>query len=379
TTLRDKHRQYLDRLKWDPSLGKSSLAFVPAKTCSQRLGVLDASGAPVPTPQRLFVDDSVYADIYDDNKVRMEQTVAAGIEAIFILLGRSELHKRQDPISFDKMEEMIISYMNKILGQVIDTRRLDVGVPPDYVTRTLLTLKPFHTKRKSFTVNEMETVTGMLIFIASCAPWLKFLLSQVYTSVAAALGDNTAHLHRTNKQFRQFIKEAKSTDSSHRVATFAQSESARQAHSSPRKHWINKTLREELHLIIRALQSSRLKLRTPISHLVRRDPSASAWSDSCLRAAGGFSTDMRFWWYYEWPPEIRKYTLIYVRCNKDGTLISINVLEYAALLINYAASYHYYLNHPDPSDPYPVLKLYADNTASESWVVKACNSSLIGR
>ncbi|KAL7528436.1 hypothetical protein ACHAXR_002447 [Thalassiosira sp. AJA248-18] len=139
------------------------------------------------------------------------------------------------------MEGMIASYMNKILGQVLDTRRLNVGVPPDYVTRTLLTLKPFHAARNSFTVKEMETVTGMLIFIASCAcaPWLKFLLSQVYTSAAAALGDNTTHLRRTNKQFRQFIKEAKSATSSEQVATFAQSESARQDHSCPRKHWIN--------------------------------------------------------------------------------------------------------------------------------------------
>jgi len=88
---------------------------------------------------------------------------------------------------------------------------------------------------------------------------------------------------------------------------------------------------------------------------------------------------MKFWWYIEWPDEIKDRTLIYVRNNKDGTLISINVLEYAAIIVNYAAAYHFFREHPDPSDPFPMVLLYADNTASESWMEKACNSSLIGR
>ena len=338
-------------------MGKADTPFVPAKACTQCRGVLDDRGHPLPTPQRLFVDDSVYAEIYEHNRQRIEQTVAAGIEAIFILLGHSDLSKRQDPISFDKMEDMIISHMNKVLGQIIDTRQLDVGVPPAYIKKVLAAMKPFHRERKSFAIKEMETITGMLIFIAGSVPWLRFLLSQVYTSIAAALGDNTAHLRRTNKQFRRFLKEAESSLSSDMVRTYAQSETARSIHSSTRQHWINRTLREEFLLITRALSSKHLNLRTKLSHLVRRDPSAQAWSDSCLYAAGGYSITMGFWWYLEWPPEVRKYTLIYVRNNKDGSLISINVLEYAALLINYAATYHYYSTHPDQSDPYPVVLL----------------------
>ena len=62
-------------------------------------------------------------------KIRLEQTITEGIEAISVLLGQSDLAKRQDPISFDKMEEMVVSYLNKILGQIIDTRRMDIGVP----------------------------------------------------------------------------------------------------------------------------------------------------------------------------------------------------------------------------------------------------------
>ena len=228
---------------------------MPAKPCSQRRGVLDPNGKPTPTPQRLFVDDSVYADVYNPDRVRIEQTIAAGIEAIFILLGQSDLAKRQDPISFDKMEEMLVSYLNKILGLLVDTRRLDVGVPPDYVRKTLILLRPFHEHRKQFTVKEMERVTGMLVFIASSAPWLRFMLLHVYTSVAAAIGANTNRLCKTDKQFREMLKTAKTAAMPTCLSTFAQSETARKVHSSAQSHWINKTLREELHLIIRALQS----------------------------------------------------------------------------------------------------------------------------
>ena len=88
---------------------------------------------------------------------------------------------------------------------------------------------------------------------------------------------------------------------------------------------------------------------------------------------------MRFWWYFEWPESVRKHTLIYIRSNKDGTLISINVLEYAAILINYAAAIHYFNNNTEVADPYPVVLFRTDNSASESWMDKACNRSLIGR
>ena len=330
-------------------------------------------------PQRLFVDDAVYSYIYQPDRDHIERTIAASIKAIFILLGCSDLGKRQDPISFNKLVSMMISHINKILGQIINTRTMDVGVPAAYRARTISLLQPFHSKRKSFTVIELERITGMLIFIASSAPWLKFCLSHVYASVKAALDANAQHLVRTDKQFRAFLKDVKAAETAERHRTFAQSETARRVHSSRKEHWINRTLREELHLVLAILRSRQVRHRTPLGHLVRRDPSARAWSDSCLYAAGGFSTDMGFWWYIDWPDKIRKYTLVYIRNNAEGKLISINVLEYAALFINYAAATLFYQLNPDPTDPYPLALFFADNTAAESWMMHACNSSLPGR
>jgi len=44
---------------------------------------MDSSGAPKPTPHFIYVDD----DLLVDTQSRMHHTLAAGLEAIFDLLG----------------------------------------------------------------------------------------------------------------------------------------------------------------------------------------------------------------------------------------------------------------------------------------------------
>ena len=84
----------------------------------------------------MFVDNIIYAEIYETNQARIEQTLSAGIEAIFILLGRSELSKQQNSISYEKMEDMMVPYFNKALSQIVNTQKLEVGVPPASVVAT---------------------------------------------------------------------------------------------------------------------------------------------------------------------------------------------------------------------------------------------------
>ena len=95
--------------------------------------------------------------------------------------------------------------------------------------------------------------------------------------------------------------------------------------------------------------------------------------------SGGFSFDLQFWWYLEWPPEVQKYTLKYNRTKENGEIISINVLEFAGMIINYAAAYHFYKEAPDTTDPYPLVRLFGDNSTAESWMHKSCTKSMPGR
>ena len=102
---------------------------------------------------------------------------------------------------------------------------------------------------------------------------------------------------------------------------------------------------------------------TPIAHMIPRTPSFSACGDACLYGGGGFSLDMKFWWHLKWPEEIKGNTKLFLSDNKSGKMISINVLEYATIILNYAAALTVLEYDGVGDDIYPVLLNWADNTS----------------
>eukprot|EP00957_Ditylum_brightwellii_P081725 6217269-Ditylum_brightwellii.AAC.1 len=71
--------------------------------------------------------------------------------------------------------------------------------------------------------------------------------------------------------------------------------------------------------------------------MIPRDPNFVADSDSSLLAAGGFSTQLQFWWHLEWPEEVQARNIKKMKRDKDGNLISINILEFSTVILNYVA------------------------------------------
>lgn len=292
----------------------------------------------------------------------------------------------------------MISYANKLLGRVINTRTMTVTTPQDYVASTVLLIKArWHRRRQQYLISDIETLTGRLGHISETLPWLRFLLAHLYTSVVSVLGLSRAHLISTRKEFRDMLKELKDTvprvegssttakasslNACKRKRSFMLSITTKAVQKSRLPINMNKTLWQELRLIEQALSADWINKSRPIGHMIHRAPSGVGYSDSCLRAAGGFSICMKFWWYIEWPDHIQKRTLCFVKNNKDNKLVSINVLEYAALIINFiAAKYYFRTYHSDPSDPHPMVLLYADNFTAEAWAkLKQCKTSMIGR
>eukprot|EP00957_Ditylum_brightwellii_P044858 3402785-Ditylum_brightwellii.AAC.1 len=80
------------------------------------------------------------------------------------------------------------------------------------------------------------------------------------------------------------------------------------------------------------------KWETPIAHLVSRTPDFTADGDSSLDSAGGFYLFLKFWWYLDWPEDITARSIREIKKDKSGKLISINMLEYATIILNIAVS-----------------------------------------
>ena len=151
-------------------------------------------------------------------------------------------------------------------------------------------------------------------------------------------------------------------------------------HHVPIKYNIVPSMREELKFFGLYLKpGSGIAWETPISFLIERTPFASSYGDACLDAAGGYSIDLKFWWHIKFPKEVVLRTLRYLPDNKSGRLISINVLEFVVVIIDYCAALTVIMTESVTDDPYPVLLNVADNTAAHAWTMHTCKSSRLGK
>jgi hypothetical protein len=126
TSLVLKHCAVLNKIKWCCSLGgKKKPRFTRAFGDVLNQGILDTHGNPVPMPHGVYVDEDIYLDVAD--KCCFEQAISASIEAIFLLLGESNMALCQDPISWDKLHELLVAPVNHILGLVLDLCHMTVA------------------------------------------------------------------------------------------------------------------------------------------------------------------------------------------------------------------------------------------------------------
>ena len=124
-------------------------------------------------------------------------------------------------------------------------------------------------------------------------------------------------------------------------------------------------------------------LGTPIVHLDQREQNSVTYGDACLEAGGRFSNG-KFWWHVEWPESIKKLTLKRLtftrKCNITHKLVSINLLEFAVQIINYAAITVMFKEHPELCPHgFPLLLNWIDNMSAKSWIRKACTKSGKGK
>ena len=76
------------------------------------------------TKYNMFMDDNLFAQTKDFIK----HTMAASIEALYIVLVYPEISKRQDSLSLDKYFESVCLHKRIQLGIEINTRTMTVGL-----------------------------------------------------------------------------------------------------------------------------------------------------------------------------------------------------------------------------------------------------------
>ena len=165
-----------------------------------------------------------------------------------------------------------------------------------------------------------------------------------------------------------------------KVVRFAMKKAAKMPHSSNMEYNIVPSMQEEINFFRDKLQpNSGVLWETPIAFLIKRTPFAVACGDACLDGAGGYSLSLRFWWHLEFEEKVIKRTLKYLPNNDNNDLISINVLEFVTVIINYCAVLTILKLEKVTDDPHPILLNMTDNISALNWTRHTCKSSKIGK
>jgi hypothetical protein len=192
----------LDMIFWAPLDPAPDLA--KAVPCSINTGVLNNQGTKVPLPARIYVDNAL---TLTTSKESMEKVFASLIKAIFLVMGAPDTSVRQCSLATDKWEKLQVAPIQTMLGLIIDTNRMTVSVPDDYIKSVhLLIHSTWHTHRQQFTVKEAQELTGKLGYLAKGANWVFHLLTHLYASITYALSKNKRFLEDSSPEFQTLIK-----------------------------------------------------------------------------------------------------------------------------------------------------------------------------
>jgi hypothetical protein len=334
---------------------------------SMNPGVL-VDGSPVNTPHYPFVDDTLYADLLK----RILQAIAASIEACFMIFGARNDSLRPCPLSLEKFQLLSCSPIRQQLGLIINTNTLCICIPSSKLDalQELIT-STFHPHRKQFTVLEGATLLGNLDHLASHIPWFR----HTYLSIRSTFNAAISHLHHATEQSASYIHllgqrdNLSGTQLSHHHHFMAKWLASQVYSNKNEKLNVTKPFQNDLALL-RTLTSDQSLWVTPIPHIIPRTPSFVAYCDSCLTGAGGYSPDLKFFWYIQWP---------HSDPSVDDLLADethINLLEYTAILITYAIAQRCLRDNPLLApDSYPTILIHSDNTSAVSWATTTISSS----
>ncbi len=211
------------------------------------------------------------------------------------------------------------------------------------------------------------------------------LLTHLYASIAYALAENKRLLADMSPKFHDICLFQKtgtfpcSAKDQVKHINFAMKKAAHLVHHAKFKYNINKTMRQEIEFFCKKLLlESGIMWETSIAHIITWMPTFTSFGNSCLKGAGGYSIKIGFWWHIPFPKAVQQRTLLHKRDNKDELLISMNVLEFVTVIINYCETLHIVTTTLVTDDPYPVLLNVTDNASAQSWTTGACKKSKLG-
>ena len=156
TNLVKKYKELLDKLQWvkEDNFPPELVKVFP---CEINRGILDSNGDLLPMTVNIYVDDILAAAAFWSNTLKL---LAAIIEAIFMVCGFPDISIHQCPLSLEKWLELKVGTIQTVLGLIVDTNRMAVGITDKYIERVRDLLKLWDPDQRFFKVNDMQSWSG---------------------------------------------------------------------------------------------------------------------------------------------------------------------------------------------------------------------------
>ncbi len=129
----------------------------------------------------IYVDDILAAAAFWTNMLHL---FAAIIEAIFLVCGTLVIAVCQCPLSLERWFKLIVGPIQIMLGLLVDTNRMTVGITNNYFKKVHNLLRLWDPTQRFFQVSDMQTLVGKLTRLGEGAPWVFKLMSHLYTLCA---------------------------------------------------------------------------------------------------------------------------------------------------------------------------------------------------
>ncbi len=199
-----KHRELLDTLKWQEDAPVEH-GLVQAFACEMNPGVMkEEPGVCTPLLSNIYVEDILAAAV---QKKTMERLLAVIIEAIFVVCGQPGITIHQCPLLLEKWNKLIVGPNQIILGLIVDTSKMTVGITDKYIQQIRDLLNLWDPNCRLFKGKDMQNLIQKLAQLGEGAPWVFKLMSHLYTSLAYTLKNNTQLLKKGSNGFRELCEQ----------------------------------------------------------------------------------------------------------------------------------------------------------------------------
>ncbi len=122
-------------------------------------GVLDSNGSIIPMAANIYVNNILAAAAFQDKMLKL---LAANVEAIFLVCRTPDISVRQCPLLLKKWYKLIVGPRQIILGLLVDTNKMTVGITDKYIECVQELLKLWDPDWRFLKVNDMQKLIGKL-------------------------------------------------------------------------------------------------------------------------------------------------------------------------------------------------------------------------